>query len=93
MHEVISRRAAMLPGLRAEARRQGDGWLYLIDRRTPNPQGRVPPEDVVGVFRVSGGDLVPGSYQRNPKHLILSSNGFVQLGTELQSCLIEEIAV
>ena len=92
LHDVIARRGAELPGLIAEARRQGEGWVYVIDQRTRDPKGRVPPEDIVGVFAVQGGRIVTGSYQRSPKHLILSADGFFQLGAELQACLLEELA-
>ncbi len=92
MHEVIARRGPTLPGLIAEARRQGDGWVYIIDQRTRNPRGHIPPEDIVGVFAVKGGEIVPGSYQRSPKHLILSADGFFRLAAELQACLLDELA-
>src|SRR5271165_4973976 len=42
MHGVIARRGPELAGLMAEARRQGDGWVYIIDQRTRTPQGAVP---------------------------------------------------
>ena len=64
----------------------------MIDQRTPTPQSAVPPEDIVGVFEIKSGRVVSGSYQANAKHLILSAHGFVRLGSELQSCLLEELA-
>lgn len=92
MHRVIARRGPTLSGLIAEARRQGDGWVYIIDQRTRNPQGHIPPEDIVGVFAVKNGEIVAGSYQPCPKHQILSADGFFRLEGELQVCLLEEIA-
>ncbi|MBX7106519.1 MAG: hypothetical protein K1X57_20760 [Gemmataceae bacterium] len=92
LHAVIARRGPGLPGLVAEARRQGEGWVYIIDQRTRNPQGHIPPEDIIGVFAVQRGRIVPDSYQSSPKHLILSADGFLQLGAELQACLLEELA-
>jgi len=91
MHRVIARRGPQLPGLIAEARRQGDGWVYVIDQRTRSPQGTVPPDDIVGAFEVKDGQFVPGSYRPSPKHMILSSDGFFRLGSELQPCLLEEL--
>ena len=91
MHSVIARRGPELPGLIAAARRQGDGFVYIIDQRTPTPQGAVPMEDIVGGFEVKGGQVVPGSYRPNSEHMILSSRGFFQLG-ELQPYLLGEIA-
>jgi len=91
LHEVIARRGPGLPGLVAEARRQGDGWVYIVDRRTRDPHGHIPPKDIIGVFAVQGGRIAPDSYQRSPKHLILSADGFFRLGAELQACLLEEL--
>jgi hypothetical protein len=92
LYAVIARRCPELPGMLAEARRQGDGWVYVIDQRTRNPEGHIPPEDILGVFTVQGGKLMPDSYQRCPKHMILSADGFFRLGAELQACLLEELA-
>jgi hypothetical protein len=92
MHSVIARRGPELPGLIAEAKRQGDGWVYVVDQRTPTPQGDVPPEDIVGAFEIKNGQVVPGSYRASHKHMILSAGGFFRLGLELQPCLLEELA-
>src|SRR5262249_4525582 len=62
LHDVIARRAPDQPGRIAEARRQGNGWVAVIDQRTPTPRGAVPPEDVLGLFEVKDGEVVPGSY-------------------------------
>jgi hypothetical protein len=35
---------------------------------------------------------VEGSYQRSPKHRILSEHGFFRPGAELQQCLLRELA-
>jgi hypothetical protein len=91
MHSVIARRGPELPGLIAEAKRQGEGWVYVVDQRTPTPQDAVPPEDIVGAFEIKNGQVVPGSYRASPKHMILSANGFFRLGSELQPCLLEEL--
>jgi hypothetical protein len=93
MHQVIARRGPELPGLIAEARRQDDGWVYVIDQRTRTPQGAVPPEDIVGAFEVKDGRIVPGSYRPSPKHMLLSSDGFFRLGSELQPSLLEELVL
>jgi hypothetical protein len=92
LHAIIARRGPSLPGLIAEARRQGEGWVYLIDQRTGTPDGAVPPEDIIGVFEVRGGEIVPGSYQACPNHRILSPGGFFQLSEDLQAALMEELA-
>jgi hypothetical protein len=92
LHAVIARRGPTLPGLVAEAERQGDGWVYLIDQRTRKPDGAVPPEDIIGAFEVRGGRIVPGSYQASPRHQILSHDGFFRLPPDLKAALLEELA-
>lgn len=91
MHSAIARRGPELPGLIAEAKRQGEGWVYVVDQRTPTPQGAVPPEDIVGAFEIRNGQVAVGTYRASPSHLIFSVNGFFFLGAELQPCLIEEL--
>ena len=91
LHSLIARLGPQLPGLIAEAKRQGEGWVYLIDQRTPEPANGVPPEDIIGVFEVKSGQIVLGSYRPSPRHLILSANGFLQLEAELQELLLEEL--
>jgi len=91
MHAVIFQEGLRLPGLIAEARKLGHGWVYIIDQRTRSPHGDIPPEDIIGVFAATDGCLISGSYKPNPKHLILSTEGFFQLGTDLELCLLEEL--
>jgi hypothetical protein len=55
LHEVIARHAPSQPGFQAEARRLGNGWIYVVDQRTPTSQGPVPPEDIIGAFEVKVG--------------------------------------
>ncbi|HET6425937.1 MAG TPA: hypothetical protein VFG20_19760 [Planctomycetaceae bacterium] len=92
LHDVIARHAPMQRGCIEEASRLQEGWIYIIDRRTPTPDGAVPPEDILGAFQVSDGIVVPQSYQSNPNHQILSDKGFFQLNTGLQKCLLDELA-
>lgn len=91
LHALIARRGPELSGLVAEAARQGDGWVYVIDQRTRTPQGSIPPEDIIGAFEVQDGQVVADSYRPSPNHMILSADGFFQLGSELQAILLEEL--
>ena len=91
MHEVIARVGPELKGLQAEARRQGEGWVYLIDGRTKTPEGQVPPQDIIGGFEAKVGQLVARSYKRNPKHVLLSQDGFFRLPVELNEVLKKEL--
>lgn len=91
MHQVIARHAPHHPGLQAEARRQGNGFVYIIDQRARDPRGTVPPADIIGGFEVKDGEAVPESYHSNPNHLILSSDGFFRLDSNLHQHLLEEL--
>lgn len=93
MHAVIARSAPQSPQFVAEARRQRDGWIYVIDQRTRTPQDAVPPEDIIGAFEVKGGEVVSGSYRPNEAHMILSADGFFRLGAALQQCLLDGLTL
>jgi len=92
LHEIIARFGPDLPGLIGEAKRLGSGRVYVIDGRTRTPQGDVPPHDIIGAFRVEGGVVVRGSYERNPNHVILSDLGFPILDPALYERLLAELA-
>lgn len=92
LHEVIRKHGPSVPNLAAAASRQASGWIYVIDGRTPTPEGPVPAEDIVGGFEVSKGAVVPDSYQANPNHRVLSHRGFFRLDPLLQQRLLDELA-
>lgn len=92
MHDVIRRTGPQDPELRAAAAAQGEGWLYIVDWRTPEgPQGRVPPEDIIGAFEVAEGRLVDGSYQANEDHRVLTRHGMVRLPPPFHEALVREL--
>lgn len=92
LHEVIARNGPTQPGVLAEAKRLGNGFVVVVDRRTPTPEGPVPPEDIIGFFKIDSGKVVEGSYQRSPNHRILSANGFFRLDPGLHKCLLKDLA-
>jgi hypothetical protein len=89
---VIARHAPDNPDLKAAAARQGQGYIVVIDRRTATPGGSVPPEDIMGVFEVKDGSVVPGSYRASPNHRLLTADGFFQLDRFLDERLHQELA-
>src|SRR5262245_29225802 len=53
LHRVIADHGSCSAELAEGARQQRNGWLYVIDPRTPEgPNGNVGPEDIVGAFEV-----------------------------------------
>lgn len=91
LHSFIARRAPEQPEFQAAARRQGNGWLYVVDQRTPTPDGQVPTEDIVGAFELHDGTVEPGSYQPNLNHTLLSWHGWFQLGPTLNQLLLQDL--
>ena len=87
---VIATCGADDPELREEARRIGTGSVVLVDRRTPTPDGPVPPEDIVGAFKVENGTV--GAYLASPNHRLLTEHGFFRLNDRLEQCLQSELA-
>ena len=76
----------------AAAEAQEDGWVYVIDLRTPDgPQGRVPQEDIIGAFEVRDGKVVADSYWRNEDHVPFSENGFMSLPPSLEDAYLAEL--
>ena len=87
MHDVIRRHGPKLPALQAAARAQREGHVFIIDGRTPTPEGRVPPEDIIGGFQVREGIVEEATYSANPNYRLLSELGF----TQLDSALLEHL--
>lgn len=53
---------------RAEAKRNPNGWVYMI-AGTYGPDDAVPPEAIVGAWKVDGdGSIIEGSFVSNPNY-------------------------
>lgn len=92
LHQVISKYGPQLPDFHQEARRLGEGSVFLLDGRTPDPLGAVEPEDIIGSFPVQQGKLVPDSYSPNPNHRLVSKRGVFILPTFFQEKLLQKYA-
>jgi hypothetical protein len=80
VHRVIADVGSRSPESTEGARQQQNGWLYVIDPRTPEgPNGNVGPEDIVGAFEVRDGALVQGSYKANENYRALTKHGMTRL--------------
>lgn len=90
LHGVIAKYGTQVSSLSAQAQKQEKGWVYIIDARCPDPQGRVLPEDIIGAFEVVNGKITSDSYKKNDKHLIFSEKGFFKLQSTLNKYLIQE---
>ncbi len=89
LQNFIAKHAPTLSEFLAEAQRQQDGWVYIIDFRTGDVNGDVPPEDILGVFEVKSGE--PLLYQSNPNYRLFTERGFFVLHPHLEARLLKEI--
>lgn len=60
-------RPPVTEAMRQAARQQPGGWVYVIDPGF-DPDGAVPPEGVVGAYRVDERGEVTDDWQPNPRH-------------------------
>jgi hypothetical protein len=57
-----------LPEEVAEAARNPNGWVYRIAASVGDPNGRVPPEAIIGAWKVDAAGKVVGKFIPNPKY-------------------------
>lgn len=91
LHESIARHGSSLLGAQASAVGRDNAYVYIIDGRTPTPQGDVPVEDIIGAFRVASGKIVPDSYQRFEAHRLYTERGFFQLDPMLRMLVLKDL--
>jgi hypothetical protein len=64
----------------------GKGVHYVVDERSPKPiEGQewiVRSDDLIGEFDVKDGEIVPGSYRRNPDFALVNEEGLSSLRTK-----------
>ena len=89
MAYAIGKHAASCPGLIAEAQRQQNGFVYILDNRTPNPDDGVPPEDIIGGVEIENGQMI--RFHGSPNYRILTQDGFMQLDPWLKDRLVDEL--
>lgn len=91
LHHSIAEFAPFIKSFQASAQKLINGWVYVIDKRTPDPCGNVPPEDIIGAFEIRKGAVIEGSYKPNDNHRILSQKGFFRLDVELYEHLMNKL--
>jgi hypothetical protein len=93
LSRVIFENIADSADFRRQAEIQGNGYVYLLDARTPDPAGRVPAVDIIGAVQVDGGAMVPDSYRHNPKHRLFTATGWFRLPADLEAALQRRLRV
>ncbi len=61
---------AFPPELLAEAKSQPGGWVYAIDSTyaPDGPDGAVPPEGIIGAWKIADDGTPTGEFQANPRY-------------------------
>jgi hypothetical protein len=95
LHTVIGKSIINDSTTQILANEQKTGWLNIPDTRCFVPWGRIPEvEDILGSVQLSEdapGTMVPGSYQRNTMHRLVSLNGLFRLPEIVQKELVEAL--
>ena len=89
MHEVIEKYKPLDISFQEEVKREKDGWVYLIDGRCKDPNGRVFPCDIIGAFRIENSKVL--EYKANNKYMLYTKEGFFRLDNDIEKILIEII--
>lgn len=88
LQTVVGNCGVDCPKLQMEAQKLGSGIVYVIDLRTSDIAGAIPPRDIIGAFVVRDGKVQAGSYQANPNYEILTQQGFFTLDPFLANKLL-----
>lgn len=91
LHRVVAKHAPELVEYQTQAKKQHDGWVYVIDGRTARSKEPILPQDILGAFAVLGGIIMPNSYRRNDQYVLFTQNGFFRLHKTITSKLMEEL--
>jgi hypothetical protein len=89
LHEFVATQASTNEELLDAAKEQKEGFVYMVDQRTPDPDDDVPPVDIIGAFEITDGKITPESYSPNPDHQMLTENGLVEIGEDLREAMVQ----
>jgi hypothetical protein len=88
LHEFVATQATTNEELKEAAREQKEGFVYMIDQRTPDTEADVPPVDIIGAFEIADGAITPESYSPNPEHKMVTEDGLVEIGDDLREAML-----
>jgi hypothetical protein len=92
IQKVIAVEAPKDSELQAAALAKREGQLYIIDNRVAELEREATsPEDILGVFEIKDGQIIPDSYQPNENYSIFGNNGLMQLPASLHEALISAL--
>jgi hypothetical protein len=88
LHRVVAEAAPRDAAFQRAAAAQREGWVYVIDLRTPQgPHGDVPFADIIGGFPVTDGTIAAKGYWSNGDYAAWSADGITRLPGALDAAL------
>jgi hypothetical protein len=91
VHGFLARHLPTEPDFLKEGQKVGNGYVYLVDKRTKNPKGDVPMPDIVGAMNFENGTVLPDSYLPNKNYKLLTPKGFMSLPVALEEALLNTV--
>lgn len=90
-HGCISQALPLQDEFLNEGKKVKTGYVYAIDKRTKNPKGDVPMQDIIGAMNFENGTLVADSYLPNKNYKLFTKKGLFQLPYSLEEYLLNAI--
>lgn len=91
MHAIVAELAGSLEKMKGQAKKVGNGPVYVMDYRSLNSGEKPPFEDVIGWFGARDGEIVPDSYNSSPKYKLLTNAGPIALEPSLEAELLKRV--
>ena len=89
MQSVIASTLTRCPSVIAEAARQREGQVFIVDCRSCQPDGSVPARDIIGSIDVRNGK--PKMYRPSTTHALVTEDGVLQLDPWFHARLVEAL--
>jgi hypothetical protein len=77
LHAVVRETVPTVTEFKDFIRSIDEGWMNVQDGRTTLKGLPLPPEDLIGRYRVRNGRFVIGEYEPNPLYWVLTKNGMM----------------
>ncbi|MEZ6057224.1 MAG: hypothetical protein R3C01_11025 [Planctomycetaceae bacterium] len=87
--DTIRKHVSSCPGLIDAMQRQQDGFIDILDDRTPATSNGVLQADLIGRVEIKRGEMI--GFRASPQYRLMTANGFMQLDPWLKERLVAEL--
>lgn len=91
MHETVRDVMVNDADVIAEAAKQPNGFVFIVDRRAPEGSD-IPKEDIIGIFLVNEHKTDASRYRPNPDYQLVSAKGGPQLPEAVEAALMKRLS-